>query len=86
MITLLIVGWLLVGGIIWVRIKRQAQKPCNHLFKANEMQPRDKNGMVKWECSRCHKVFVEKCGLDVLQYGDCDGRWDLPNKFYDLKL
>lgn len=59
-------------------------KPCNHLFKANEMQPRDENGKVKWECSRCHKLFVEECGLDVLRHGKCDGRWDLPNKYYEL--
>lgn len=56
-------------------------KPCQHLFKANEMQPRGKDGKVKWECCKCHKLFMEECGLDVLRHGKCDGRWDLPNKY-----
>ncbi len=55
---------------------------CKHLFKANEMQPRDENGNVKWECCKCHKLFVATHGLAILEQGKCDGRWDLPNKYF----
>jgi len=40
------------------------------------MQPRGKDGKVKWECCKCHKLFIEECGLDVLRHGKCDGRWE----------
>ena len=59
-------------------------KFCNHLFKANEMQPRDSEGNVKWECCKCKKMFVAECGLDILRNGRCDGRWDLPNKYLQI--
>jgi len=51
------------------------QKLCKHFFKASEMQLRDADGNVKWKCSKCGKLFIEKCGLDILRYGKCDGNW-----------
>lgn len=51
------------------------KRPCKHLFKGKEMQTRDENGMVKWQCCKCKKVFVAECGLDILRHGKCDGVW-----------
>lgn len=56
---------------------------CAHLFRASDMQPRDENGIVRWECCRCKRVFSATYGLAILENGMCDGRWDLPNKYYD---
>jgi hypothetical protein len=60
--------------------------PCKHLFKANEMQPRDETGNVRWVCSKCGKLFTAHCGLDILAKGTCDGRWDLPNEYINAKI
>ena len=51
------------------------KRPCKHLFRGKEMQTRDENGMVKWQCCKCKKVFVAECGLDILKHGKCDGVW-----------
>jgi len=39
------------------------------------MQSRDENGIVKWQCCKCKKVFAAECGLDILRHGKCDGVW-----------
>jgi hypothetical protein len=39
------------------------------------MQTRDENGMVKWNCCKCNKLFVEPYGLKILENGTCDGKW-----------
>ena len=39
------------------------------------MQFRDKNGMVKWKCCKCNKIFVATCGLEILENGKCTGNW-----------
>ena len=51
------------------------KRPCKHLFKGKEMQSRDENGIVKWQCCKCKKVFAAECGLDILRHGKCDGVW-----------
>jgi hypothetical protein len=51
------------------------QRTCQHFFKVKDMQFRDENGQVKWKCSKCGKLFIEECGLDILRYGECDGNW-----------
>ena len=52
---------------------------CNHLFRAKDMQTRDENGMVKWNCCKCNKLFVEPYGLKILENGTCDGKWGREN-------
>lgn len=48
---------------------------CKHLFRAKDMQTRNAEGVVKWECYKCKKVFAAECGLDILRNGKCDGKW-----------
>lgn len=50
---------------------------CSHLFDPLDMQSRDEDGNVKWECCKCHQLFIEHCGLDILKHGKCTGRWGL---------
>lgn len=57
-----------------IYIKR---KVCDHLFDPPDMQDRDENGNVKWMCCKCQKIFVAHCGLDILKFGKCTGRWGL---------
>jgi len=33
------------------------------------MQPRNKDGIVKWKCSKCNVVFEYPCGQDFWQIG-----------------
>jgi len=61
------------------------KKSCSHLFKASEMQLRDRDGNVKWICSKCGILFIEKCGLDILQNGKCDGNWGNPTTMTQAK-
>lgn len=62
------------------------KKTCNHLFRAQDMRPRDENGNVKWNCCKCQKMFTAHYGLAILGHGKCDGRWDLPNKYIEEKV
>lgn len=50
-------------------------KPCKHVFRPCDMQPRDNEGMVTWPCSKCGKVFTEPYGLKILENGTCEGNW-----------
>ncbi len=51
------------------------QRFCKHEFKGNEMQPRNSDGMVKWTCYKCDKMFVADHGLEILKHGKCIGDW-----------
>lgn len=64
-------------------IKFLKVKTCSHLFKASDMKPRDEKGLIKWQCCKCSKVFVDNCGLDILNYGKCDGKWGDYNKHFN---
>ncbi len=35
------------------------------------MQPRNQEGNVIWPCCKCGKIYIEECGLDVLNHGKC---------------
>lgn len=59
---------------------------CNHFFKASDLQPRDNNGLVKWQCCKCKKIFTENCGLDILKHGKCDGNWGDYNKYIENQI
>lgn len=48
---------------------------CKHEFKGKDMKPRDENGYVTWNCSKCGKIFVDTCGLNILKNGKCIGEW-----------
>lgn len=50
---------------------------CNHLFDPKDMQPRDKDGNVKWKCCKCDHEFTAHCGLDILKNGTCTGNWHI---------
>lgn len=52
---------------------------CRHLFDPPDMVLRDKNGVVKWKCCKCEKLFVAENGLDILVNGTCTGRWGIRN-------
>ena len=49
---------------------------CKHLFRGIDMQTRNEEGIVKWQCYKCNKVFAAENGLDILKNGTCDGLWD----------
>jgi ribosomal protein L37AE/L43A len=51
------------------------QRTCKHEFKGKEMQHRDAEGIVRWQCHKCKKVFAAECGLDILKNGKCIGEW-----------
>jgi hypothetical protein len=44
---------------------------CRHKFKIKDMQPRNQEGNVIWPCCKCGKIYIEECGLDVLNHGKC---------------
>lgn len=54
---------------------RQKPRECRHLFIGKDLRPRDKNGIVRWPCCKCKKVFEAECGLDILKNGRCIGIW-----------
>lgn len=56
-------------------IKSIKQRFCKHVFRGDQMILRDENGYVKWPCSKCEKVFIEHCGLDMLNHGEITGPW-----------
>jgi len=51
------------------------QRKCKHEFKGKEMKNRDYEGIVRWKCYKCNKVFSAECGLDILKNGKCIGEW-----------
>lgn len=51
------------------------RKTCKHEFKGKEMQPRDAEGIVRWQCHKCKKVFAAEYGLKILENGKCIGEW-----------
>jgi hypothetical protein len=51
------------------------KQTCKHEFKGKEMQHRDAEGIVRWQCYKCKKVFAAECGLDILKNGKCIGNW-----------
>lgn len=48
---------------------------CSHEFDARQMQLRNADGIVKWSCRKCNRVFSAECGLDILPNGKCVGGW-----------
>lgn len=50
---------------------------CKHEFKGKDMQPRDHEGIVKWPCYKCGKIFTAPYGLKILEKGRCIGSWCL---------
>lgn len=50
---------------------------CTHEFSGKDLKQRDGNGVVKWACRKCGKVFTAKCGLDILANGKCIGGWGI---------
>jgi hypothetical protein len=51
------------------------RKTCKHLFRGRDMQTRNADGIVKWQCYKCKKVFEAEYGLKILEQGTCDGVW-----------
>lgn len=47
---------------ILLRIK---QRFCTHTYQLIEMQPRNEQGLVKWPCMKCGKVWSGEYGLAV---------------------
>ena len=63
----------LVRIFAWIR-----QKACAHCFDYADLIGRQTaDGSVTWPCWKCGKVFVMRCGLDVLQHGKVEKN---PNK------
>lgn len=50
-------------------------KICKHEFKPKDMQPRNEQGIVKWNCHKCNKMFEAEYGLKILENGKCTGEW-----------
>jgi hypothetical protein len=50
-------------------------RTCKHEFKGKEMQHRDAEGIVRWQCHKCKKVFAAEYGLKILENGKCIGEW-----------
>lgn len=49
---------------------------CSHVVLGNDLGERDSDGMVKWPCSKCGKVFKADCGLHILGPNvKCGGQW-----------
>ena len=55
-------------------------KKCAHEFYGYDMESRDENGNVHWPCSKCKKLFVAECGLDILRHGKAMGGWGLKDR------
>ena len=51
------------------------KKLCQHEFKGKDMQARNEQGIVKWPCHKCGKVFEAEYGLKILENGKCIGEW-----------
>ena len=51
------------------------QKFCKHLFYGKDMIPRNDEGIVKWPCSKCGKMFSAENGLEILKNGKMGGSW-----------
>lgn len=51
------------------------QRFCKHEFYTHDMQPRNENGIVKWHCHKCKRLFQAECGIDILSNGKCIGHW-----------
>ena len=51
------------------------RRTCKHLFRGRDMQTRNEDGIVKWQCYKCKKVFEAEYGLKILENGTCDGVW-----------
>lgn len=60
-------------------INKIKQLFCKHCFKVKDFKPRDKDGFVEWDCSKCGKVFKDEYGLKILENGKCDGKWGRQN-------
>lgn len=48
---------------------------CKHEFKGVDLTSRNKDGLVKWKCHKCKKIFIDSCGLNILKNGKCIGVW-----------
>lgn len=59
----------------WIFLSFLFQKICKHEFKGKDMQSRNIDGIVKWECHKCRKVFCAEYGLKILENGKCIGKW-----------
>lgn len=47
--------------------------PCKHVFRGVDMAPRNDQGVVKWSCCKCGKVFDLQYGLEAP--GRITGPW-----------
>lgn len=46
---------------------------CSHEFRLRDMKHRDNQGLVKWPCHKCKKLFMAESGLEILHKGKCIG-------------
>lgn len=56
-------------------LKSFSKRPllCSHEFRFRDMQHRDSQGLVRWPCHKCNKLFIAENGLKILTKGKCIG-------------
>lgn len=54
-------------------LNRLRQWLCRHEFAYEDLEPRDKAGMVQWPCQKCGRVFREPYGLAMGGHGTLIG-------------
>ena len=65
------------NGKLSQRIKWFKKSICWHTFDMADLKSRDVDGNVSWACSKCGKIYIAHCGLDILSHGKpIQDKWD----------
>ena len=48
---------------------RLKQRFCKHIFNLNVMGCRNSEGLLRWDCMKCNKVFYFEYGLQAMDNG-----------------
>ena len=55
------------------RDKKRVSMFCSHEFRFRDLKHRDNQGLVRWPCHKCKKLFIAENGLKILNKGKCIG-------------